>query len=83
MAILFLVFVLTWNEYLFAVTLASSEAMTITPWITGQLSIKEAQVGAETSEGSHVSAAATLMVVPLIIAAVFVHRAFAKLATWT
>ena len=34
-----LIFVLCWNEYLFAVTLASNNAMTLPPWIIGQIEL--------------------------------------------
>jgi multiple sugar transport system permease protein len=52
-----LIFVLCWNEYLFAVYLAGNQAMTLPPWLEGQVSMKEAQVGGEAEEWAHLSAA--------------------------
>jgi multiple sugar transport system permease protein len=49
-AVALLVFFLCWNEYLFAVYLAGNEAMTLPPWMVGQLSMKEAQIGGEAEE---------------------------------
>ena len=69
-----LIFVLCWNEYLFAVELASNNAMTLPPWITAQMSIKEAQVGGDGLEWSRLSAAITLMLVPVLVLAGFVQR---------
>ena len=58
------VFLLCWNEYLFAVSLASDHALTLPPWMVGQLSMKEAQVGGEAEEIGRLSAAAVIMIVP-------------------
>jgi multiple sugar transport system permease protein len=40
-----IVFLQCWNEYLFAVYLTSDHALTLPPWMVGQLSMKEAQTG--------------------------------------
>ncbi len=69
-----LIFVLCWNEYLFAVELASNNAMTLPPWIIGQMSIKEAQSGGDGLEWARLSAAITLMIVPVLVLAGFVQR---------
>lgn len=69
-----LILVLCWNEYLFAVELASNNSMTLPPWIIGQMSIKEAQAGGDNLEWARLSGAITLMIVPLMICAVFVQR---------
>ena len=74
-AIGLLVFVLSWNEYLFAAVLATDHAMTLPPWAVGQLSMKEAQAGGEAEEWAHLSAATVLMVLPLLGFTALVQRA--------
>ena len=66
-AVALIIFVLCWNEYLFAAILTTDHASTLTPWMVGQLSIKEAQVGGEAEEWAHLSAATVLMVTPLLL----------------
>jgi multiple sugar transport system permease protein len=66
-AVALIVFVLGWNEYLFAAILTTDQASTLTPWMVGQLSMKEAQVGGEAEEWAHLSAAAIVMVTPLLL----------------
>ena len=66
-AVALIIFVLGWNEYLFAAILTTDHASTLTPWMVGQLSIKEAQVGGEPEEWAHLSAATILMVAPLLL----------------
>lgn len=73
-----IVFLLCWNEYLFAATLSFDHALTLPPWMVGQLSMKEAQAGGETEELAHLSAAAVLMAVPALVLAGFVHRFLAR-----
>ncbi len=67
MAVALIIFVLCWNEYLFAAILTTDHASTLTPWMVGQLSLKEAQVGGEPEEWAHLSAATVLMVTPLLL----------------
>jgi ABC-type glycerol-3-phosphate transport system permease component len=69
-----IVFLLCWNEYLFAALLTSDHALTLPPWMVGQLSMKEAQAGGEAEELAHLSAAAVLMAVPALALATFAHR---------
>ncbi len=76
-----LIFVLCWNEYLFAAFLTTNEAMTVPPWMVGQLSMKEAQVGGGAEEWSNLSAATVLMTAPLLLVTVFAQRALARMAT--
>ena len=64
---LLVVFILCWNEYLFAAFLTTDHASTLTPWMVGQLSIKEAQVGSEAEEWAHLLAASVLMAAPLLL----------------
>jgi multiple sugar transport system permease protein len=74
-----LIFILCWNEYLFAAILTSNEAMTVPPWMVGQLSMKEAQVGGGAEEWSNLSAATILMTAPLLLVTVFAQRALARM----
>lgn len=77
-----LIFLLCWNEYIFAVNLTSDHALTLPPWMVGQLSMKEAQVGGGPEEMAHLSAAATLMFAPMLIFATFIIRQLGKAARW-
>jgi multiple sugar transport system permease protein len=77
-----IVFILCWNEYLLAATLTFEHAETLTPWMVGQLSMKEAQTGGETEEWAHLSAAAVLMMVPLLLVASMVQRYLTRMAPW-
>lgn len=71
-------FALCWNEYLFAAYLAYDDAQTLSPWMAGQLSMKEAQAGGEAEELSHMAAAAVFMAVPALLLAAAVHRLIAR-----
>lgn len=73
-----LIFVLCWNEYLFAAYLATNHAATLPTWLVGQLSMKEAQVGGGPEEVAHFAAAAVLMLLPQLAVASFVARALAN-----
>lgn len=75
-----IVFVLCWNEYLFAAYLAGDHAMTIPSWVIGQMSIKEAQIGSEAEEWAQLSAAMVFSTVPLLILAGLVRRFFERSA---
>src|SRR5205085_4035001 len=74
-----LVFILCWNEYLFSAYLAAGHAMTLPPWVVGQLSMKEAQIGGDIVEWSRLSAAIVLMFVPVLAGAVLAHRFLRRL----
>jgi multiple sugar transport system permease protein len=69
-----LVFILCWNEYLFAAFLTTNKAMTLAPWAIGQLSMKEAQVGGEAEEWAHMAAATVFMILPVLLAALLSQR---------
>ncbi len=73
-----LLFILCWNEYLFAAYLTFDHAETLSPWMVGQLSMKEAQAGGEAEELSHMAAAAVFMAIPAVLLAVAVHRFIAR-----
>jgi multiple sugar transport system permease protein len=77
-AVALIVFILCWNEYLFAVWLTSNHSTTLTPWMAGQLSMKEAQVGGEPEEWAHLSAATVLMAAPLLVFSTIVMRTIAR-----
>ena len=75
-----LIFILCWNEYLFASFLTSDKVSTLPPWVAGQMSIKEAQTGGDGDEWSQLSAAIIFMIVPLLactgLAQRYLGRAF-------
>lgn len=73
-----LVFLLAWNEYLFAAYLATDHALTLPPWMAGQLSLKEAQIGGEAEEWAHMSAATLVMAFPALLFAIMCWRAAGK-----
>lgn len=69
-----LVFLQCWNEYLFASYLTSDHALTLPPWMVGQLSMKEAQTGGGAEEVAHLAAATVFMALPVILLTVFAQR---------
>lgn len=71
-------FLLCWNEYLFAAFLTYNHAQTLSPWMAGQLSMKEAQVGGEPEELAHMSAAAVFMALVALTLASTVRRLLAR-----
>ena len=74
------IFILCWNEYLFAAFLTSDKVSTLPPWIAGQMSIKEGQVGDEGDVWSRLSAAIIFMIVPLLACTAFAQRVFGRMA---
>ncbi len=77
-----LVFILCWNEYLFAAYLAADHAMTLPPWAVGQLSLKEAQIGGEAEEWANLSAATILMALPLLGFTALAQRVLSRRLLW-
>jgi multiple sugar transport system permease protein len=69
-----LIFLLCWNEYLFAAYLTADHALTLPPWMVGQLSLKEAQTGGGPEEWAHLSAATLVMVMPALLFAAIAQR---------
>ena len=69
-----LIFMLCWNEYLFAAYLATDHAATLPTWAAGQLSMKEAQAASEGEEWANLSAATILMALPLLGFAAVLQR---------
>ncbi len=79
-AIGLVIFVLCWNEYLFAAALTNDSVSTLPAWVIGQMSIKEAQVGGEGDEWPQLSAAILFMALPLLFFTVFVQRILGRTA---
>jgi multiple sugar transport system permease protein len=77
-----LIFILCWNEYLFAAYLAGDHAMTVPPWVVGQLSMKEAQAGGDAEEWPRLSAAMVLMAIPVLACTTFIQRFLGRAALW-
>jgi multiple sugar transport system permease protein len=75
-----LIFVLCWNEYIFASFLTSDKVSTLPAWIAGQMSIKEAQVGGDGDEWPQLSAAIIFMIVPLLACTAFAQRVLGRMA---
>lgn len=73
-----IVFLLCWNEYLFAAYLTADSALTLPPWAVGQLSMKEAQVGGGAEEWAHLSAATIVMMLPALVFAAFALKALSR-----
>ena len=69
-----LVFIQCWNEYLFAAYLTSDHALTIPPWMVGQVSIKEAQTGGGSEDVAHLAAATVVMVMPVLVLTIAMQR---------
>jgi multiple sugar transport system permease protein len=78
-AVALIVFLQSWNEYVLAVTLTTNKAMTMPPFLVGQLSIKEAQVGGDAEEWPRFSAVAMLMALPVLTSTVFVQKYLGRL----
>jgi ABC-type glycerol-3-phosphate transport system permease component len=76
-----IVFLQSWNEYVLAVTLTTNKAMTMPPFLVGQLSIKEAQVGGDAEEWPRFSAVALLMALPVFASTMFVQKYLGRLVT--
>ena len=74
------IFILCWNEYLFAAYLTSDKVSTLPAWIMGQMSIKEAQVGGDGDEWPQLSAAMIFMIAPLLACTAFAQRVLGRMA---
>jgi len=61
-----LVFVLAWNEYLLAVYLTSDHALTMPPFLAGQMATREQMASAD-PEWGYFSVLIVLMVAPLVL----------------
>ncbi len=74
------IFILCWNEYLFAAYLTSDKVSTLPAWIMGQMSIKEAQVGGDGDEWPQLSAAIIFMIAPLLAFTAFSQGVLSRMA---
>ncbi len=73
-----IIFLMCWNEYIFAVYLTSDHAQTLPPWMVGQLSMKEAQVGGGAEEVAHLCAATVFMILPTLALAALARRVYLR-----
>ena len=76
------IFILCWNEYLFAIFLTGDKVSTLPPWVMGQMSIKEAAAGGDPEEWPQLSAAIVFMVVPLLACTAVALRVLGRTALW-
>ena len=76
------IFILCWNEYLFATVLTGDKVSTLPPWVMGQMSIKEAAASGDPEEWPQLSAAIVFMVVPLLACTAFALRVLGRTALW-
>ena len=74
LAVSTIIFLLCWNEYLIATYLTSDHALTLPPWMVGQLSLKEAQTGGGNEEWIHLSAATIVMMLPTLAFAAYFQK---------
>jgi multiple sugar transport system permease protein len=79
-AIALIVFLQCWNEYVLAAMMTTDKAMTMPPFLVGQLSIKEAQVGGDGEEWPRFSAVAMLMLLPVLASTAYVQKYIGRLA---
>ncbi len=77
-----LIFVLCWNEYLLAASLAFGHAMTLPPWTVDMVSVREAKILSEGDEWSHLGAAIIFVAAPLVIIAALTHRVVGRIGSW-
>jgi multiple sugar transport system permease protein len=80
LAVALFIFVLCWNEYLFAATLSTGSTSTMTPWMIELLSMKEAQVGGDIEEGPRFAAGSLLLIIPLLFFTTCAMRALSRSA---
>lgn len=73
-AVAFLVLIFCWNEFLLAAYLTSDHALTLPPFLVGQMSMKEAQIAGEAEEWAQFSAASVVMSAPLLWGAGWLQR---------
>jgi multiple sugar transport system permease protein len=79
-AVALVIFILCWNEYLFASFLTSDKVSTLPPWVAGQMLMKEAQVGGDGDEWPQLSAAIIFMIAPLLACTAFAQRVLGRMA---
>jgi multiple sugar transport system permease protein len=72
-AVALLVFLFCWNEYTFAIFLTTDHALTMPPFLAGQMATREQLAGSDPQWG-YFTAVITLMVAPLIVSAGLLQR---------
>jgi len=77
-----LIFILCWNEYLFSVYLAADNAMTMPPFLAGQMSVREQQAASDAEEWARLCASIILMAVPLAICTAFAQGLLRRMTLW-
>jgi multiple sugar transport system permease protein len=78
-AVTLIVFLQCFNEYVLAAILTTDKAMTMPPFLVGQLSVKEAQVGGDAEEWPQFSAVLMLMLVPVLASTAYVQKYLGRL----
>ena len=73
----FLVFILCWNEYTFAVVLTQDHALTLPPFLAGQMAVRE-QMATSEPQWSYFSTLIVIMVAPLLAGTGIVERLLAR-----
>jgi multiple sugar transport system permease protein len=76
-AVALLIFVFCWNEYTFAIFLTTDHALTMPPFLAGQMATREQLAGAEPQWGFF-TVLITVMVAPLVIFAGLLQRLVAR-----
>ena len=72
-----LIFILCWNEFSYAVVLTSDHALTLPPYLVGQMAVREQMASTEPQWGTF-STIVMLMVAPLLLGAGVTQRLLAR-----
>lgn len=72
-----IVFVLSWNEYTFALLLTTDDALTMPPFLAGQMAVREQMASAE-PQWDYFSVLIVLMVAPLMAGAGLLQRLLSR-----
>jgi multiple sugar transport system permease protein len=75
-AVAVLIFFFCWNEYTFALFLATDHALTMPPFLAGQMAVREQLAGSDPQWG-YFTVLIVLMVAPLAVVAGLLHRLIA------
>ncbi len=76
-AVAMLIFVFCWNEYTYALFLTTDHALTMPPFLAGQMAVREQLAGSEPQWG-YFTVLITLMVAPLVLFAGLLQRVIAR-----
>ena len=72
-----LIFILCWNEFAYAVVLTSNQALTLPPYLVGQMAVRE-QMASTEPQWAYFSTIIVLMVAPLLLGAGVMQRLLAR-----